>query len=403
MPKLGLTMIEGVLTEWHVKVGSNIQTGDLLFSVETDKIVTDIEARAAGEIIDLIVAEGETVPVGSVVAAWTGPTASFEYEMENDGEGDEQNAVNQPPADQQEDTSTSAGVVRIVASPAARRLARQNHIDLESLEGSGPNGKVKLADVEEAMGNNDTGTPQIDRADAIEVASTRPATRFEKIVAQRLLDAKLTIPHFYLHAHADVTELLALRERQKRDLAVKQRFSLTDFVIFALGRAVAKMPELNAIWDDQTVISLPSVDIGMAVDTKRGLFVPVVRDIGSVDIHAISQQTRDLATRAKSGELSAEEMEGGAITVSNVGMFGSVTLLPIINPGQSAILGVGGPESVFRPDAEGAPELRTELPLAFACDHRIYDGVRATKLMHSLCNHLANPSKLLTGQILQEN
>ena len=395
MPKLGLTMTEGLVTEWHVEAGGKVQAGDILFSVETEKIVTDIEAPATGEILEITVPEGETVPVGSVVAAWTGPTASMDYEAEDDEGGDALESGEQALPEQHSSPSADKVTGRVRVSPSARRMAKQHAIVLESVMGTGADGEIKLADIEREVAKTQSQSTTPDQAAARPENTSRPATRFEKIVAQRLTQSKQTIPHFYVQAHADVTDLIKRRSTHNQAAAPEERISFNDLVIFGLGRAFAQSPEANSIWQNETIECLSTVDIGMAVNTERGLFVPVLRDVSSISINALAIQARDMVARAKSGKLGPADMEGGAVTVSNVGMFGSVTLLPIINPGQSAILGVGAPQAVFRPDKDSAPELRHELPLALACDHRIYDGVMATRLMQQLCEVLARPADLL--------
>ena len=395
MPKLGLTMTEGLVTEWHVEVGSKVQAGDILFSVETEKIVTDIEAPATGEIFEITVPEGETVPVGLVVAAWTGPTALIDYEAEDDAGDDALESGEQALPEHHSSPSVDTATGRVRASPTARRMAEQHGIVLESAMGTGAGGEIKLADIEREVAKTENQATTPDQAVSRPENTSRPATRFEKIIAQRLTQSKQTIPHFYVQAHADVTDLIKRRSTHNQAAAPGDRISFNDLVICSLGRAFAESPELNSIWQNETIECLSSVDIGMAVNTERGLFVPVLRDVSSVSINALAKQARDMVAKAKSCKLEPADMEGGAVTVSNVGMFGSVTLLPIINPGQSAILGVGAPQAVFRPDNDGAPELRHELPLALACDHRIYDGVMATKLMQQLCEVLARPADLL--------
>jgi len=391
MPKFGLTMTEGIVSDWNVGVGSTVKEGDVIFSVETEKIVTEVEARASGEIISIDAEAGETVAVGAVVATWTGPTASIEFEEEvAEGPNGELAA---PESSELLNQSTESDR-RIKASPSAKRFATQHGISLKTVSGTGPGGRIKLSDLEQLVGNAVAGQDSGDSPNPTEPA-TRNATRFEKIVASRLSESKQTIPHFYVHGTADVTDLIERRAAHNEKSGPAERLSFNDFVILAVARGLAELPELNAIWDSNTIKTPATIDISMAVDTERGLLVPVLRDLSSCSIQEVSQRSRTQSERARSGQLAAEDMEGGIMTISNVGMYGNVSLVPIINPGQSAILGVGAPSAVFRPDERAQPELRQEMPLVLACDHRIYDGVRATKLLQLVCRNLANPSNLL--------
>lgn len=374
MPKLGLTMTEGLLAEWRVKPGQAFAAGDVLLVVETEKIANEIEAQSAGVMGEILVREGETVPVGTVIAML--------------GEG-------KAPAPASAPIVAAAPVAvpllaprptgeRIIATPLARRIARQQGVDLAKVSGSGPHGRIKMADVEAAaprMPKPATG------------ATRRPATAVEQVVARRLTEAKQTIPHFYVLAEADVTELLTLREGL--NASGGPRISITPFIIAAVGRALAAQPEANALWDNGEIVSLSATDVGMAVDSPRGLMVPIVRNAGEGALEEVAARCADLVERGRAGKLVAGETEGGAISVSNIGMFGASHLVPIINPGQSAILGVAAIKPVFRPDANGQPILRREVGLVLSCDHRVLDGVRAARLLDEIVRILENPISLL--------
>ena len=380
MPKLGLTMTEGLLASWRVGPGDRVRPGDVLFVVETEKIATEIEAQGEGEIRSLEVRSGETVPVGAVVATWTGPAAVS---------GDSIQA--RPELAPAEAASSAAPSERVVATPLARRLAREGGIDLSALRGSGPNGRIKAADVESLLRANGPAR-DIRKADA-RPAVRRPATPVEKVVARRLTASKQTIPHFYVLAEADATSLIAAREELNAGGGL--RLSVNHFVLAALARALVELPDMNAVWDDEAIAISASVDIGIAVDTERGLMVPVLRDAGALSLDDIAAAATTLVERARSGGLQAADVEGAAISVSNVGMHGAAFLVPIIDPGQSAILGVGAVKPVFRPDERGAPALRQELGLVLSCDHRVFDGVRAARFLARICHHLQHPLRLL--------
>ena len=393
MPKLGLTMTEGVLASWAVQVGAKVRVGDVLFVVETDKIATDVEARGDGEILSIHVAEGETVPVGGVLGRWTGPSFGLDDAADIAGRD-----APPSPASPSEPTPLPP-VQRVRATPLARRLARREGIDLAQIAGSGPNGRIKAADVARAQG---TLAPHA--ATTIQFEPTvpgaehrRPASRMEQIVARRLTNSKQTIPHFYAFADIDVTDLLTLRDTLNADEGGSPKLSMTHVLVAGLARAIAAFPQLNARWDDGDIVCFDNIDVGIAVDSPRGLVVPVVRCADRLSVDKLAHAMNVLVDKARSGTLAGSDMQGGAISISNIGMFGASALAPIIDPTQSAILGVGKPKPVFRPDAAGQPILRHELSLILSCDHRIYDGVLAAKLLAELTHYLEHPLRLLRG------
>lgn len=401
MPKLGLTMTEGVVTSWLVRPGDQFRSGDVLVVVETEKIASEVESPGDGRIETIEVAEGSTVPVGTVLATWTGADTALRSRRP---EADDRNHVatalkpdNAPIA--QSAIARSGGSGRPIATPLARRLAKDARIALSTVPGTGPRGRIKARDVEAAIAN---ASRQHAPAAAVEQASIagspvglrRPATALEKTVARRMSQSKQTIPHFYVQAEADVSRLLKLRE-ELNSIEGFTRVSVNHLIIVAVGRALAQMPEINVLWSDDEVVQLTGSDVGFAVDTERGLFAPVIRAVNDKGLEALARAANDLAGRAKEGRLSADELTGGMITVSNVGMYGASHLIPIINPGQSAILGVAAVKPVFRPDANDQPVLRKEIGLVLACDHRVLDGVKAARFLDCVANHLTNPLLLL--------
>ncbi len=393
MPKLGLTMTEGLIASWSVKPGDEVSEGDILFVVETEKIATEVAAHGPGRILSIDAGEGDVVPVGAPVATWTGASAP--------AAGDGAAPAEAPaPAETAPPTPKAAQAGgRILATPLARKIARGAGIDLATVTGTGPRGRIKAGDVEALMAAP-PAKPSAPPASAPSLppppaeATRRPATGIEKVVARRLTEAKQTIPHFYVLAEADVTRLLALREELNAQRGFA-RLSLTHFVVAAVGRALAQMPEVNVLWGEDEVIALPHGDVGVAVDTARGLLVPVVRRADSLSLDAIARTMGEAVDRARDGRLEATDLQGGAISVSNVGMFGASHLVPIINPGQSAILGAAAVKPTFRPDEAGAPALVQELGLVLSCDHRVLDGVKAARFLDLIVKLLQQPLTLL--------
>ena len=215
-------------------------------------------------------------------------------------------------------------------------------------------------------------------------------------MARRLTAAKQQIPHFYLAAEAEVSRLLELR-RELNAAGQGPRLTLSHLVVAAVARALRELPLANRVWTDEGIQAFDCVDVGVAVSSERGLLVPVVRGIGEADLASIARRTSAVVERARTGALTPQDMGGGAITVSNAGMYEVSWMTPIINPGQAMILGVGSVRELFRPDAQGQPALRREIGLVLAADHRLIDGVAALGFLNRVIAHLRDPLSLLYG------
>ncbi|MBW6401299.1 2-oxo acid dehydrogenase subunit E2 [Roseomonas sp. HJA6] len=376
MPKLGLTMTEGLLAEWRVAPGARVAAGDILFVVETEKIATDVEASGEGEILDLLTPAGSTVSVGTPVARWTG-AASGSSEVVTAAPADLAEASPPPPP------RRAPGDGRVLATPLARRLARERGIDLLGLAGSGPRGRIKAKDVPQSAPPAAPADDEIIALDRVRAASAR-----------RLTQAKQEMPHFYVGATAEISRLLALRD-EWREIQGAPRLTVTHAVLAAMGRALLAMPELNRVWAGEGWRRLAMPDVGLAMDTPRGLFAPVLRDVGRMALDTLAKRASALVDRGRAGQLTPDELEGGSITLSNVGMFGARFLVPIVNPGQSMILGLGAMESLFRPDVNGAPALRREVTLVLSADHRVLDGAAAAAFLARIVACLERPLALL--------
>ncbi len=397
MPKLGLTMTEGLLAEWRVTPGQSFAAGDILFVVETEKVANEIEAAEAGTLGEILVEAGETVPVGTPVARLAGgkgatavPTAPVNAAP---AEAAPVEAAPMAPAPSSPAPACQEG--RVVATPLARRLARDKGIDLASLTGTGPRGRIKASDVTRAA---EAAPPSA--ASPAASATTAPATREEPLsatriaVAQRVTAAKPGIPHFYVTHEAEISALKRLRHELNAE-AGRPRISMTHLLIKALGLTLAEMPAMNRIWLDDRILGFEQVDIGMVAETPQGLRIPVLRDVGSRPLDQVAAEASALAARARDGSLAASDVGGGALSISNVGMFGVTSLTPIISPPQAMILGVGAERALFRPDAEGKPVARHELVLTLACDHRIIDGAEAARFLAAVVATLEHPLRLL--------
>lgn len=398
VPKLGLTMTEGALIEWMVAPGDAFKADQGIFVVESEKAATEIQAEADGRLLEIRVEAGVTLPVGEVIGYWDD---GLDTQAAVNGKPAAPAHANGIPASQPLPAATpvaerSAAPLnvpeshgpRVPVTPLARRVASQRGIDLASVRGSGPRGRIRLRDLPEAA---PLASPQ---ATAPSAGKLAPPSATQQTIATRLQAAKRDIPHFYLSVEAEVSKLMALR-KELNAAQDSTRFTLNHFIVAAVGRALADMPHLNRVWTDAGILTLDSSDVGMAVHTDRGLTVPVLRDVGRQPLRALAQAAGNAIERAQAGRLGAAEMAGGAITVSNAGMHDVTYMTSIINPGQAMILGVGSVRELFRPDAAGQPALRREIGLVLSADHRVLDGVNALGLLKRIVSYLEQPLVLL--------
>ncbi|WP_416402267.1 dihydrolipoamide acetyltransferase family protein [Alicycliphilus denitrificans] len=396
VPKLGLTMSEGVLVEWLVRPGEAFGADQSLFVIESEKAANEVGAEADGVLLEITAQAGETLPCGTVIGYW------------DDGRAGE--------AADAASVVVAAGKAvpdgqRIPVTPLARRLAAQQGVDLGGVTGSGPRGRIRARDVllkvelnaleGRALEADNTQKPPPAAIDAAGAAapvhgSLRAPSNLERTVAQRLTAAKQQVPHFYLAVEAEMSAVMALRG-QLNAAQTRQRLTINHFVLAAVGRALEAMPEMNRVWTDEGILSLDSSDVGMAVNTAKGLLVPVLRGAGRQSLGDLARQAGELIGRAQAGRLGSADMHGGAITVSNAGMHDVTYMTSIINPGQSMILGVGSIREVFRPDGNGQPAIRREMGMVLSADHRVLDGVGGLKFLKLVVQALQQPMGLLVA------
>jgi pyruvate dehydrogenase E2 component (dihydrolipoamide acetyltransferase) len=405
VPKLGLTMTEGVLVEWMVAPGASFKANESLFVIESEKAAIEIPAEGDGVLLEVTADLGVTLPVGSVIGFWDDGVAGQSSAVAANGPAitnDESSASPTP-------IMTSAGaiapvtsvVTRVPITPLARRLAEQRGIDLSQIHGSGPRGRIRARDLPEAglpvanASNVFVPDAQVNgRTSGTGILCQPSAT--EKTIARRLTAAKRDIPHFYLAVEAEVSRLQALRA-ELNAAQTSVRFTLNHFIVAAVGRSLVEMPQINRVWTDEGILSLNASDVGMAVSTERGLTVPVLRNVGGSSLAGIASVASCAIERALAGRLAVDEMAGGSITVSNAGMHDVTYMTSIINPGQAMILGVGSVRELFRPDAAGQPALRREIGLVLSADHRVLDGVSALAFLKRIVGYLEQPLALLVS------
>lgn len=419
MPALSPTMTEGKLAKWHVKVGDTVKSGQVICEIETDKATMEVEAVDEGKIGQILVEEGaEGVAVNAVIAVLleegetevaksATPAAPKPAEKPAEKPATPAPAAAAAPAPKPAAPAASSGGARIFASPLAKRIAAEKGVDLASVKGSGPNGRIVKADVENAKPGVAPAAAPAPKAAAkappaggqpvfVAPGDTRvPHTSIRKVIARRMLESKQTVPHFYLTVDFEIDALLTARAAinevaRKKDAKV----SVNDMVIKACAKALRDHPECNASWTEDEMIQYGAVDISVAVATDRGLITPIIRNADMKGAAQISIEMKDLASRAKSGKLKLEEFQGGGFTISNLGMFGVRDFGAIINTPQAMILAVGAGEErvVVR---KGEMVIRNIMSCTLAVDHRVVDGALGAQFLQTLKAYIEQPAAML--------
>ena len=398
MPALSPTMTEGTLAKWLKAEGDTVESGDIIAEVETDKATMEIEAIDDGVVGKLLIAEGtEAIPINTPIAVILeeGEDASAVEAMassSNGAQASEPAADPEPAAVENKPAAPAAAAApsaaarnngeRIFASPLARRMAEQAGIDLATLSGSGPRGRIVKRDIEAAVAGGVSAPPAAPSAPVSAPAPVSlpadatvtevPNSNMRKVIAKRLSESKQTVPHFYLSIDCEIDRLLEMR-KDLNGRSDAYKISVNDFVIRAVALALRKVPAANAVWTDAATLLYNTVDVSVAVAVDGGLITPVVRNADTKGLAAISAEMKDFAERAREGKLMPEEYQGGGFSISNLGMFGIREFSAIINPPQSGILAIGAGEQ--RPVVkDGALAVATVMSCSLSGDHRVIDG-----------------------------
>ncbi len=405
LPALSPTMSEGRITKWLKKEGDKVNSGDGLAECETDKSNLEIEATDGGTLLKIVVTAGATSPVGGVIG-WIGKpgeaipdapapaAAPVAPKAAPAPAAPVASAV--PPKPAPKPVAPAASGERVRVSPLARKMAETQGIDLASVPGSGPNGRIVKRDVEEAMASpapaSKKSAPIIRAAPGVRQPPQDIAiTSMRKVIAQRLGEVKPGVPHFYLTIEVEMDQALKLREEAK---AQDLKISVNDVLVKATAMAVRKFPRINQFFAGDRIVQLNTVDVGVAVAIEDGLITPIIKDADVKGLAEIAQEVRELADRAKKKALKPEEYTGGSITVSNLGMFGIDSFIAVINPPQAAILAVGKvePKVVVRNDAM---VIRQMMSVTLSGDHRVIDGAVGAQYLQELRSLLEHPLRLL--------
>jgi len=426
MPALSPTMTDGTLSKWLKAEGDMVVSGDVIAEIETDKATMEVEAVDEGVVGKLLVAEGtenvavnapiavlleegeDASAIGDVAAAPAAAPVPATPEAPAAEPAAPQAAAPQPAAPA---STPAASGDRVFASPLARRIAAQNDIDIATVAGSGPHGRIIKRDVEAAIAGGVTApaaqpaaAPQAATAPTVSVDDpvfafmpeyeAVPNSSMRKVIATRLTESARDVPHFNLSIDVDIDRLLSLRKELNGREGADYKISVNDFVIKAVALALKRVPDCNVSYTDDAILRYNRVDISVAVAIEGGLITPVIKDAGAKGLAAISDDAKALAAKARDGKLQPEEYQGGTFTISNLGMFGVKSFNSIINPPQGGILSVGAGEerAVVR---NGALATATIMSLTLAVDHRCIDGAVAAAFAKELRGILEDPLQLM--------
>ncbi len=441
MPALSPTMEEGKLAKWHVKEGDSVSSGDVIAEIETDKATMEVEAVDEGKIGKILVAEGtDNVKVNAVIAVLlqegeeasaigsAAPAPKAEPQKAETPKAEEPAPAAAPaPAAKAEAPKPAAAPAKadggkVFASPLARRLAKEAGIDVAAISGSGPKGRVVKSDVEAAK----SGKTPLKAASAAPAAAASggagmagglskaqvlamyeegtyelvPADGMRKTIAARLTESKQTVPHFYLTVDCKIDALLAAREQinatapKSKDGKPEFKLSVNDFVMKAWAIALQRVPTANATWAGDSILYHKRSDVAVAVAIPGGLFTPVVKSCDTKSLREISEAVKDLATRARNKKLMPHEYQGGASSVSNLGMFGIKDFAAVINPPHGTILAVGvGEERVYA--EKGEIKIGQFMTCTLSCDHRSVDGALGAEVLGVFKGLIENPVMML--------
>jgi pyruvate dehydrogenase E2 component (dihydrolipoamide acetyltransferase) len=389
LPRLGQGMETGTIVRWLKSEGEAVEKGEPLFELDTDKVTQEVEAEASGVLLKIAVAEGE-VPVGRTVA-FIGREGEDvpEAEPEPVKAAEPTAETAREPAPVEQPAVSENG--RIKASPLARRLARERGIELGSLRGTGPEGRIVAEDVERA----EVGTAAAPARAAVAPGEVEriPLTNIRKTIARRLTEA-WQIPVFQLQASADMTRANALVAKlRERDPAV--RITVTDVLTKVAAQALMRHREVNAEFTEDAILLHPSANVGIAVAAPQGLVVPVIRSAERLSLAEIAATRADIVGRARDNKLRADDLEGGTFTISNLGMYAVERFTAVLNPPQAAIVAVGATEDRVVPAAGGELAVRPMLTLTATFDHRAVDGAPAAAFLQTLKESLEDPGLAL--------
>lgn len=421
MPRLSDTMSEGTIGKWLKQVGEHVQKGDVLVEIETDKATMELEAYESGVLQKILVADGETVPIGQTIAVIGDAMASASMPASAALPAAPHTAL--PAAPHTADMSSTDGEgVRVKASPLARRMAEERGIDLRQVRGTGPDGRIIRENVEAYQQEQtpavavpappqplssslatapspSSATPALATSSTPAPTALQPLSRMRRAIAHKMTEAKHGTPHFYVTAEIAMDETLALRKQINDSSASPVKISVNDFIIKAMARTLAEHPELNRSYmlaADGTpgIVQHTDINMSVAIAVDDGLIVPVIAHADQKSLGTIAAEVKELATLAREGGIKQHQLEGGTFTVSNLGMYDVTTFTAIITPPQAGVLAIG---SILEQPVVRNHELTIgyTMHVTLSADHRVVDGATAARCLHAFKRLLQTPLKLL--------
>lgn len=413
MPRMSDTMTEGTFVEWHKKVGDTVKSGDILAEVETDKATMELENYVKGTLLYIGVEKGKAAQVNQIIAIVGAAGEDFQALLDSDAattaapEAKTEEKAPEVKKEEKAPIAETAALIaavenntedgRIKASPLAKKIAQDKGISLQSVSGSGPEGRIIKKDVEEFVPQTkETATQQtvinIPQVVGEEGYEDVPVSQMRKVIASRLAQSKFSAPHFYLTISVDMDNAMAARKSLNEISPVK--ISFNDLIVKASAMALRRNPAVNSSWLGDTIRTNKHIHIGVAVAINDGLVVPVIRFADNKSLSQISAETGDLAERAKNRKLQPADWEGNTFTISNLGMMGIEEFTAIINPPDACILAVGGIQQV--PVVKNGQVVPGNvMKLTMSCDHRVVDGAVGAKFLQTLKQYLEDPVRML--------
>ncbi|MBX7169475.1 MAG: pyruvate dehydrogenase complex dihydrolipoamide acetyltransferase [Pyrinomonadaceae bacterium] len=419
MPKLSPTMEEGQIARWLKNEGESYESGETLAEVDTDKATMELTALKGGTLLKILKGGGETALLGETIAivgkagedfsallaeVGNGSNGAAAKKAEEPAKAEETKPQETKPVEtpKAEDQKPKIEDGRLLVSPIAAKMATENGIDLRTISGSGPQGRIIKRDIEAAMESkvqspkSQVSSPSFSPSQLFGASAFREenTSKMRQVIAQRLTASTQNIPHFYLTVEIEMDNVLALRKQINATVSDTEKVSVNDIIVKASAMALIKHPWVNASFQDKTVRFYEDADISVAVAIEDGLITPVVRAANKKGILAISAEIKELAGRAKAKKLQPEEYTGGTFSISNLGMFGIQEFTAIINPPEAAIIAVGGAseKAVVR---NGEIVIRSIMNVTMSCDHRVVDGATGAKFLQTFKQMLENPAMML--------
>jgi pyruvate dehydrogenase E2 component (dihydrolipoamide acetyltransferase) len=427
MPQMGADMTEGTVVKWLKQVGDQVTRGEIIAEIETDKATVELEAFESGILKQIVIPEGETVPVGKAIALLGSADETIDGEPQKhapaetpprrtvDRSAEPVAAVAEPGPNGAKPATpvaappsplmTSTAESRLRISPVARRIASDARIDVSQLAGSGPDGRILRRDVEAAIKSGPQTTPATTEPApapaaaaaptpvAAPVAGVQALSRMRQAIARRMTTSKQTQPHYYLTVDVDMTAAMAFREEINAEATEQQHVSINDLIVKACALALQRHPKFNAEFTEAGLKMHDKIDIDIGIALDDGLIAPALLDCGDKTLGHIAAEAKDLVARAKSGHLRTDEYGAGTFTITNLGAYGVESLIGIINPPQAAILGVGSvmPKPVVH---DGQVVVRQVMKIALSADHRVTDGAEGARFIKEIQGLLESPASL---------